>query len=127
MFKNYSIRSDVEYYLDNFIKNEIIKVKDICVNRLKNIEFLLFGSIAKGRFKNNSDIDILILIEENKSVRELRKLRHELEDYIDNLNLSRDVDIKIYNKERYIELSKEVSFEQDIIKDLVNIRGWTCG
>jgi len=124
MFYGCNIKNDVEYSLDKNIRNEIIKIRDICIYRLKNADMLLFGSIAKGKYKNSSDIDILILIDDNKSVSELRKLRHELEDDIDNLNLSRSVDIKLYNKNRYIELSKEISFEGDIIKDLIDIRKW---
>ena len=127
MFYGCNIKDDVEYSLDKDIRNEIIKIRDICIYRLKNADILLFGSIAKGKYKNSSDIDILILIDDNKSVSELRKLRHELEDDIDNLNLSRSVDIKLYNKNRYIELSKEISFEGDIIKDLIDIRQWNHG
>lgn len=127
MFYGCNIKDDVEYSLDKDIRNEIIKIRDICIYRLKNVDILLFGSIAKGKYKNSSDIDILILIDDNKSVSELRKLRHELEDDIDNLNLSRSVDIKLYNKNRYIELSKEISFEGDIIKDLIDIRKWNYG
>lgn len=127
MFYGCNIKDDVEYSLDKDIRNEIIKIRDICMYRLKNADILLFGSIAKGKYKNSSDIDILILIDDNKSVSELRKLRHELEDDIDNLNLSRSVDIKLYNKNRYIELSKEISFEGDIIKDLIDIRKWNYG
>ena len=127
MFYGCNIKDDVEYSLDKDIRNEIIKIRDICIYRLKNADILLFGSIAKGKYKNSSDIDILILIDDNKSVSELRKLRHELEDDIDNLNLSRSVDIKLYNKNRYIDLSKEISFEGDIIKDLIDIRKWNYG
>ena len=127
MFYGCNIKDDVEYSLDKDIRNEIIKIRDICIYRLKNADILLFGSIAKGKYKNSSDIDILILIDDNKSVSELRKLRHEIEDDIDNLNLSRSVDIKLYNKNRYIELSKEISFEGDIIKDLIDIRKWNYG
>ena len=127
MFYGCNIKNDVEYSLDKNIRNEIIKIRDICIYRLKNADILLFGSIAKGKYKNSSDIDILILIDDNKSVSELRKLRHELEDDIDNLNLSRSVDIRLYNKNRYIELSKEISFEGDIIKDLIDIRKWNYG
>ena len=127
MFYGCNIKNDVEYSLDKNIRNEIIKIRDICIYRLKNADILLFGSIAKGKYKNSSDIDILILIDDNKSVSELRKLRHELEDDIDNLNLSRSVDIKLYNKNRYIELSKEISFEGDIINDLIDIRKWNYG
>ncbi|MBM6819239.1 nucleotidyltransferase domain-containing protein [Clostridium saudiense] len=121
------MKNDVKYCLDKQIRNEIVKVRDTCINRLKNADILLFGSIAKGKYKNSSDIDILILVDQNKTISELRKLRHELEDDIDDLNLSRNVDIKLYNKDRYIELSREISFEQDIVKDLIDIRWWNYG
>ena len=75
MFYGCNIKNDVEYSLDKNIRNEIIKIRDICIYRLKNADILLFGSIAKGKYKNSSDIDILILIDDNKSVSELRKLR----------------------------------------------------
>ena len=127
MFDSCNIKNDVKYCLDKQIRNEIVKARDACIYRLKNADILLFGSIAKGKYKNSSDIDILILVDENKSISELRKLRHELEDDIDDLNLSRNVDIKLYNKDRYIELSREISFEQDIVKDLIDIRWWNYG
>ena len=127
MFDSCNIKNDVKYCLDKQIRNEIVKVRDTCIYRLKNADILLFGSIAKGKYRYSSDIDILILIDDNKSFSELIKLRHELEDDIDALNLSRSVDIKLYNKNRYIELSKEISFEGDIVKDLIDIRWWNYG
>ena len=127
MFDSCNIKNDVKYCLDKQIRNEIVKVRDTCINRLKNEDILLYGSIAKGKYKNSSDIDILILVDQNKTISELRKLRYELEDDIDDLNLSRNVDIKLYNKDRYIELSREISFEQDIVKDLIDIRWWNYG
>ena len=127
MFNSCNIKNEVEYCLDKQVRNEIVKVRDTCIYKLKNADILLFGSIAKGKYKNSSDIDILILVNDNKSISELRKLRHELEDDIDDLNLSRSVDIKLYNTDRYIELSKEISFDQDIVKDLIDIRWWTSG
>ncbi|MDU2121765.1 MAG: nucleotidyltransferase domain-containing protein [Clostridium celatum] len=127
MFDSCDIKNDVKYCLDKQIRNEIVKVRDACIYRLKNVDILLFGSIAKGKYRSSSDIDILILVDQNKTISELRKLRHELEDDIDNLNLSRNVDIKLYNKDRYIELSREISFEQDIVKDLIDIRWWNYG
>lgn len=127
MFDSCDIKNDVKYCLNKQIRNEIVKIRDACIYRLKNADILLFGSIAKGKYRSSSDIDILILVDKNKTISELRKLRHELEDDIDNLNLSRNVDIKLYNKDRYIELSREISFEQDIVKDLIDIRWWNYG
>lgn len=118
------MKVDVEYSLDNNLRNEITKVKNLILEILKNSEIYLFGSIAKGRYKKDSDIDLLILIHEDIIVKELRNLRHLLEDEIENLSLSRNVDIKLYNRNRYLELSKDISFEHAIKKDLINIMRW---
>lgn len=118
------MKIDVEYCLDCDVRHEIIRVKEICRSILGNADIYLFGSIAKGSYKKNSDIDILILISEDKTLRELRNLRHSLEDAIEEIKLSRDVDIKLYNKERYIELTKQVGFEDSIKDDLIDIRMW---
>lgn len=118
------MKLDVEYSLDSNVRSEIIKVKELCRILLDSFEVFLFGSIAKGKYKKDSDIDLLILIPEHRTLKELRYLRHLLEDEIDKLNINRNVDIKLYNKERYLELSKEVSFEQAIKEDLIDIMRW---
>lgn len=118
------MKLDVEYSLDNNVREQIVKIKELCIDILGSIEIFLFGSIAKGQYKKSSDIDILILIEENKSVKEIRSIRNYIEDEIEKIKIERSVDIKIYNKDRYKELSEDISFEQDIIKDLIDIRRW---
>lgn len=118
------MKQDVGYCINEDIKNEIIQVRNLCDNMLNNHEIFLFGSIAKGKYKKDSDIDILILVGKDKEVKELRVLRHILEDEIEKLKLTRDVDIKIYSKKRYLELSKYISFEQAIKEDLIDIRSW---
>ena len=52
MFDSCNIKNDVKYCLDKQIRNEIVKVRDTCIYRLKNADILLFGSIAKGKYRN---------------------------------------------------------------------------
>ncbi|AOR24002.1 nucleotidyltransferase domain-containing protein [Clostridium taeniosporum] len=118
------MKNDVDYSLDENLKSSIIKIKNIILSKLYNTDIYLFGSIAKGRYSKQSDIDLLVIIDENKSTKELRVLRHEIEDVLDTFRLERDVDIKLYSKERYNELCKKPCFEQAILKDLVDIGGW---
>lgn len=118
------MRKFVNYDLDLNLKNEIVKIKNIIVKNLNDIEVYLFGSIAKGRYSKNSDIDILVLINKNKTLKELRELRHFLEDIIDVLYLSRDIDIKVYEKKRYFNLSTKPSFEKEILNDLIDLKEW---
>ncbi|WP_253198015.1 nucleotidyltransferase domain-containing protein [Clostridium gasigenes] len=120
----FKMKVDVEYCLDENVRNEIISIKNFIESEVKEIEIFLFGSIAKGKYKKDSDIDILILIPDHKSLKELRVLRHQLEDKIDILKLSRSVDIKLYNRDRYINLANNTSFEQEIQNDLIDIRSW---
>lgn len=119
-----SLKLDVSYNLDSSIKNDIKTIKDLIKNSLPLSNIYLFGSIAKGSYHKSSDIDILILIDEEKNTKELRALRHSLEDNIYSLNLEKDVDIKLYTNKRFLELSIIPCFESSIIKDLIDIKGW---
>ena len=121
------MRTDVKYDLDEELRAIIIRVKNLIDNNIKNKEVYLFGSIAKGKYSKNSDIDILILIDDEKNVKELRQIRHYIEEEIDEFNLERDVDIKIYSKERFNDISSNPSFEQAILEDLIDIGGWYNG
>ncbi|GEM_PF-5199752 len=78
--------------------------------------------VAKGCYTKRSDIDLLVLIDDNKSLKELRNLRHLLEDEVETLMLNRKVDIKIYNKCRYEELIISPCFGNPIVNDLINLR-----
>ncbi|MFR3910994.1 MAG: nucleotidyltransferase domain-containing protein [Clostridium paraputrificum] len=46
------------------------------IRNFKVTDIYLFGSISKGMYSKYSDIDILALIDEDKSIRELKELRH---------------------------------------------------
>lgn len=118
------MNKDVSYSLDKCLRENVASVKNIILKKLNNTEIFLFGSIAKGLYSKNSDIDLLVLINENKTLKELRELRHELEDLIDEMNVGRNVDIKLYNKDRYEELCESPCFERDILKYLVDIKEW---
>ncbi len=69
----------------------------------------IFGSFAKGNFKKNSDIDILIMPSEDMSLLDLSGIKIELEDV-----LNRKVDLVSYN---YIH----PSLKESILKSEVQI------
>ena len=117
----------VNYSLNENLKLEIIKIRDKIIMQLKNAEIYLFGSVAKGCYTERSDIDLLVLINASKVPKELRMLRHEIEDNLEKLKIERTVDIKLYNKDRYEELCKNPSFEKAILEDLIDIGGWESG
>lgn len=121
------MKTNVDYILNINLKHEIVLVKDVVVNVLEDCEIYLFGSIAKGKYKKESDIDILILTDLNKTKKELRVIRHNIEDIIDKLKISRDIDIKLYNKENYYILTENPCFEREILSDLIDIKEWNNG
>lgn len=117
-------KKDVSYLLDINLRLDIIKIKNEVLRYLQNPKIYLFGSIAKGCYSKYSDIDLLILIDSEKSVKELRQLKHNLEDLIESLNISRAVDIKLYTISRYNELCTKPGFENSILENLIDIRRW---
>lgn len=118
------LKAEVSYKLDQSLRNEIVKVRDKITQILVNPNIYLFGSIAKGRYSIKSDIDILVLIDEEKDAKELRRIRHLLEEEIENLKISKSVDIKLYCKTRFLKLTEEPCFESSILNDLIQLGGW---
>ena len=118
------MKADVNYKISDELKKDIVQIKDTIINKLDECDVYLFGSIAKGRYKKESDIDILILINRDLQKRELRSIRHSIEDEIDKLHIGRDVDIKLYFNSHYYKLAKNVCFEREILNDLIDIRRW---
>ena len=121
------MKSDVGHVLDHTVRLQIAHTKNIIKPYLHNAHIYLFGSIAKGCYSKNSDIDLLILIPEEMTTKELRSLRHHLEDTIEEYNINRAVDLKLYTTARYTELSQKPCFERAIVKDLINIEEWWEG
>lgn len=117
----------VNYSLNEIFKLEIIKIRDEILMQLNNPKIYLFGSVARGCYSNKSDIDLLVLINSFKSPKELRILRHEIEDNLEKLKIERTIDIKLYSKDRYEELCKNPSFEKAILEDLIDVGGWESG
>lgn len=121
------MRSDVSYLLDNKIRLYILKVRDVILTEIKDLDIFLFGSIAKGCYSKDSDIDLLLLCKDDKSTKELRLVRHRLEDLVEGLNIEIDVDIKLYSNNRYNEICNKPCFEKSILDDLIDIKGWEYG
>ena len=122
-----SVKKDVSYTLDKSLRTVIIELRDIISNEINTYDIYIFGSVAKGKYSKNSDVDILVLINGNNTIKELRSIKHRIEDIIEEKKISRDVDIKLYNKSRFLELSKLSCFEREILKDLVCVKEWSDG
>lgn len=56
------MNTSVDYLLNKTLEQEIVKIRDEILRKLKNPEMFLFGSVAKGCYSEKSDIDLLVLI-----------------------------------------------------------------
>jgi predicted nucleotidyltransferase len=74
------------------IRNTILKI--FLENNLNIKSIILFGSRARGDFKNNSDWDLLIIVENRLSIKEKRELSKKIRTVLANLNIPSDVIIK---------------------------------
>lgn len=82
----------------------------------------LFGSYATRKIKPDSDIDLLVLIEEEMSLVELRQLRIKLiNEFEEKINFAYEVDIKVYSKKAFYEKAQGVNFESSIKKYMIKV------
>lgn len=57
------------------------KIKEILLSALKNVEYkqiILFGSRARGTNKEDSDYDVLVIVDNNMTMTEIRKIECEI-------------------------------------------------
>ncbi|MGL4798707.1 MAG: nucleotidyltransferase domain-containing protein [Cellulosilyticaceae bacterium] len=85
-------------------------------------EIYLFGSYAKRKIKPCSDIDMLVLLDEELDKKTIRNLKWEVEEIIEEaIQFEYEVDLKIYTKEHF-EKSKEIlGFESDIAGYMIKL------
>ena len=80
------------------MKNGTKKVLEKYIEMLQKIygvhlkTVILYGSYARGDFKEDSDIDIMILVDLTEI--DIKKYRHELSEITIDFNMDNDLDIK---------------------------------
>ena len=77
------------YIVENVLKKYVSDLQELYGNRLKSI--ILYGSYARGDFRPDSDIDIMILVD--MSDEEIKKRSHSLSDITYNYNYENDLGI----------------------------------
>lgn len=95
---------DNEYYIQK-IKKTFIKV----LKRYGVKKAALFGSIVRGEYNKDSDIDLLIEFNGRKSLLDLAGLKLELQELI-----GKEVDVITYNSIHYL-LRDKILKEQKVI------------
>ena len=87
---------------------------------LNAYEIILFGSISKGKYDDESDIDLLIVLDIDKipeTYEEKMKLKLEIRKALRTINRKISLDLLIYTKKEF-EIMKEErsSFFEEIIR-----------
>ena len=89
-----------------------------------NCDVYLFGSFAKGKIKDSSDIDLLMIVD----LEDKRLVRRQKLDFIDmledtvNLYYGDDFDLLVYTEATFLRaLEKEGSFEYSVNSYMLKI------
>lgn len=101
--------------ISDVLEEFIIGVNKILGQRMKKI--ILYGSYARGDYKKNSDIDIMILTDFNDA--ELAEYRVKIRDLACDLELENNVVISpiVRNIEKYNERIDVIPFYMNVEKE----------
>lgn len=96
-------------------------IKSIYGSHLKQV--ILYGSYARGDYSEDSDIDIMILLD--LSDQELKSYRHQLSANTYDFNLEHDIDIKpiAKNEGHFKSWVVNYPFYANVRKEGVNLYG----
>lgn len=105
-----------EIETDSYIQEIINKLSKLNIK-----EIILFGSMNNGNFDDESDIDLLIILDIDKipeTYEEKMKMKLELRKAIRTINRKVAIDLLVYTKKEFEIIKKEGNnFFQNIIKN----------
>ncbi len=96
-------KETIKNYLDEIVKTVIAH---------NAYEIILFGSISKEEFDDESDIDLFIILDIDKipeTYEDKMKLKLEIRKALRNINRKISLDLLIYTKKEYEIMKKEKS------------------
>lgn len=101
--------------INNQVQNFIKSVQELLGDRLKKI--ILYGSYARGDYKNNSDVDIMILTDLNEI--EIEEYRDKISDIAYDIELDTGIMLSpvLKNIEKYNSRIDVVPFYKNIEKE----------
>ncbi|MCC8140881.1 MAG: nucleotidyltransferase domain-containing protein [Lachnospiraceae bacterium] len=107
--------------MQSVLEKYISEIKKIYGNDLRKI--VLYGSYARGDFRKDSDIDIMILLD--LSDNEIKNYRHQLSDITYDFNMDYDMDIKPIAKseEHFMKWVENYPFYANINKEGITLYG----
>ena len=100
--------------INNYLE-EIVRILKIH----NPLEIVLFGSVSKSNYNDESDIDLLIILDINKipdTYEEKMKIKLDVRKSLRHINRKVSLDLLIYTKKEFIIMKKEKSsFYKEII------------
>ncbi|MBR5946340.1 nucleotidyltransferase domain-containing protein [bacterium] len=111
----------MEHKIQKILDGYVSVVRDIYKDHLQQV--ILYGSYARNDYREDSDIDIMILLDIPDM--KIKDYRHELSDSTYNFNMSNNVDIKpiAKNEEHFKKWSVNYPFYENIKKEGIKIYG----
>jgi len=98
--------------------NIIANFENDCIKKLDGLkEIWLFGSVAKGKSKEKSDIDLFILVEKGRNN---TLLKTKLEEIKEKYEEKYEIQTILMDEEEFIKRKKE-TLVQEILKSGINI------
>ncbi len=99
-------------------KNEIISQVNLSLQHLNINKVILFGSYAKGTQSDDSDIDLLVVTNDNfvfESFAQKMEIKLKIANALNSLRKFADIDLIVHSKpmyERFVELNS--GFKKEI-------------
>ena len=108
-----NLSPDTLYRIPKFTMNlETLKIQIVDTFRPLNPEkIILFGSAARGDWDEESDVDVIVVYETDKSFLD------RLKELYRSWQIPKAVDILAYTPTEYAEMLSEKFFFQDAVKD----------
>ncbi|MDR0307362.1 MAG: nucleotidyltransferase domain-containing protein [Chitinispirillales bacterium] len=106
----------------NEIKSELEILKEIILEKVPTEEIWLFGSYAYGTPRNDSDIDIYIVMKDDAKMREMDAMT-EVNIGRTERKLRRSVDVLALRKNRFWDRANNATMEKKITEHGIKIYG----
>ena len=105
--------------LDVLLKETYAELRKIFGEKLDSV--ILYGSYARGDYDPESDIDVMALVDIEKS--ELAKYRRTVSDFSNDIDLKYDVllSVKLQDKFTFEKYRNDLPYYMNVVREGVNI------
>lgn len=111
----HSLSSTTQQEVFSLIKKYIEKIKPILDDKLKKV--IVFGSYARGDYDIESDVDILILVDEDEN--KISKYNKEMTVVEVNMNLEYNTVLVpiLISEQKFLQYKNIIPFYQNVVNE----------